>query len=295
MKLDVENCNCPVCLKDNTKNLFKVRGLQIVKCVECTMVYVNPRLRERSIYEIYEKNYFQRDGYTFEDFGYGDYDLTAHLRDQTFKRWYDEALPFLKVQGGRALDVGCATGRFLMILREKNWQARGIELDKGMCSELKEKGFDVNNMRLDEQDIDTKYDLITLFDVVEHLPNVQSDFKKLHTLLSDEGSIIMVTPNIESVQSKLFGKRWFQLKPREHISYFSPITLKRIAELNGLKVVTSFATGQYADLGFINHRLRRYDFQILSSIFDKFIGLFGLKDRSWYVGTGSTFVILQKA
>ena len=295
MKVDLENCNCPVCFADNAKHVFVVKNFNIVKCGECTMVYVNPRLRDRSIYNIYEENYFLKEGYTFEDFGYGDYDLTAHLRDRTFERWYDEALPSLKVKEGRALDVGCATGRFLMILQSKKWQASGIELDKGMCAQLIEKGFDVSNSPLEEQKTDTTYDLITLFDVVEHLPHVQLDFKKLHSLLSEEGSIVMVTPNFESVQSKMFRKRWFQLKPREHISYFSPKTLQRIAEENGFKVVKAFSTGQYADLGFINHRLRRYDFPFLASIFDKFIGLFGLKDTSWYIGTGSTFYILQKA
>lgn len=293
--MELENVICPVCKADNADQMFEVKNFAIVKCRDCSMAYVNPRLKDQSIYNIYQDNYFQKDGYTFEDFGYGDYDLTAHLRDRTFTRWYEEALPHLKVKSGKALDVGCATGRFLMILKEKNWNVNGIELDRGMCAELNEKGFDVSNEPLENQNTESAYDLITLFDVVEHLPHVHLDFKMLHSLLSDEGSVVLVTPNIESFQSKLFGKRWFQLKPREHISYFSPKTLKLIAEESGFKIVKAFATGQYADLGFVNHRLSRYDFPILASIFDKIIGLFGLKDSAWYIGTGSTFMILQKA
>lgn len=295
VKVELEHYNCPVCGADNAGHLLDVKGFKIVKCKGCTMAYVNPRLKDKSIYHIYQDNYFQKDGYTFEDFGYGDYDLTAHLRDRTFIRWYEEALPDLKVTSGLALDVGCATGRFLMILREKNWKVKGIELDRGMCADLEDRGFEVSNEPLETQKDEDSYDLITLFDVVEHLPHVHLDFKKLHSLLSDDGSVVLVTPNIESLQSKLFGKRWFQLKPKEHISYFSPKTLSRLAEENGFRVVKEFATGQYADLGFVNHRLRRYDFPILASVFDKIIGLFGLKDSAWYIGTGSTFMILQKA
>ncbi|MBL4656867.1 MAG: class I SAM-dependent methyltransferase [Flavobacteriales bacterium] len=295
IRADLENVNCPVCQADNAAHHLEVKGFSVVKCRDCSMAYINPRLKDQSIYNIYKDNYFLREGYTFEDFGYGDYDLTAHLRDRTFIRWYDEAIPYLKVKSGSALDVGCATGRFLMILKERNWKVNGIELDRGMCAELNEKGFDVNSEPLESQKAESTFDLITLFDVVEHLPHVREDFKVLHKLLSDDGSIVLVTPNIESLQSKIFGKRWFQLKPLEHISYFSPRTLKTMAEESGFKVVRAFSTGQYADLGFVNHRLSRYDFPILASIFDKIIGLFGLKDSSWYIGTGSTYMILQKA
>jgi len=259
------------------------------------MVYVNPRLKDQAIYKIYEKDYFIKPGYTFDDFGYGDYDLTSHLRDETFNRWYNVVEPYLKIKSGTALDVGCATGRLLDVLVQRKWQVKGIELDRGMCEKLRAKGFEIDENPLEHYNTPEKLQLITIFDVVEHLPHPHKDFKNLHEILDDEGSIVLVTPNIESTQRKLFGKKWFQFKPREHISYFSPKTLGLLADENGLKIIKTFSCGQYADLGFINHRLHRYEFTILASLFEKFMRISGLKNTSWYINTGSILTVLQKA
>ncbi|HIA37871.1 MAG TPA: class I SAM-dependent methyltransferase [Flavobacteriales bacterium] len=298
MKIDeslMELCQCPMCLKDDFKKVFQIKGFSIVKCNNCTMVYVNPRLKDKAIYKIYEKDYFIKPGYTFDDFGYGNYDITAHLRDKTFNRWMDVIEPYLKTLSGVALDVGCATGRLLDVLVQRKWNVKAIELDKGMCENLRDRGFEVNNQPLEQYTTDKKLQLITIFDVIEHLPHPNNDFKNLFKILDDNGSIIIVTPNIESLQRKIFGKYWFQFKPREHISYFSPKTIRRIAEENGLKVVKTFSCGQYADLGFINHRLHRYEFIIFASLLEKFMKLSGLKNMAWYVNTGSTLAILQKS
>ncbi|PCH98830.1 MAG: hypothetical protein COB85_00995, partial [Bacteroidetes bacterium] len=154
---------------------------------------------------------------------------------------------------------------------------------------------EINENPLEEYNPSQKVQLITILDVVEHLPHPHRDFKKMHEILDDNGSIVLVTPNIESTQRKLFGRKWFQFKPREHISYFSPHTLGMLAEKNGFKIIKTFSSGQYADLGFINHRLHRYEFTILASVFEKFMRVLGLKDTSWYINTGSILTVLQKA
>jgi len=290
-----ETCLCPVCSEDDFTEKYVIKGFHIVKCNKCTMVYVNPRFPDAAIYRIYEQDYFIKSGYTFEDLGYGDYDLTANLRDMTFTRWYGVIEPHLRKKSGIALDVGCASGILLDIMKKRNWQVKGIELDRAMCEKLKTRGFDVVDNPLEQYESSEKLQLITIFDVFEHLPHPHLDFKKLHEILDDEGSIVLVTPNINSTQKKLFGKRWFQFKPREHISYFSPRTLAILAEKNGFKIVKTFSSGQYADLGFINHRLRRYQFTRLASVFEKFMRVSGLKNAAWYINTGSILVVLQKA
>ena len=67
----MESCSCPVCSKDDYRKMYQIKGFNIVKCNNCTMAYVNPRLKDNAIYKIYEKDYFLKDGYTFDDFGYG--------------------------------------------------------------------------------------------------------------------------------------------------------------------------------------------------------------------------------
>lgn len=258
------------------------------------MVYVNPRLRDNVLYDIYRKDYFRKQNYSFNDFGYGDYDLTADLRDKTFQRWYDEVVPFLLIKKGTALDIGCATGRFLNILKDKGWKANGIELDIDMYNALREKGYNVRNTPIEDCTADEKYDLITLFDVIEHIAHLKECFEKLSLLLAEKGTLVMVTPNIESLQKKIFGKRWFQFKPWEHISYFSPEIMHRLADMYHLKIVHLSSCGQYADMSFVHHRLLRYKFERIAGIFKKFISLPGLKNKAWYLGTGSMLVVMQK-
>ena len=145
------------------------------------------------------------------------------------------------------------------------------------------------------QESSQTFQLRTLFDVIEHLPNINSDLNKLSEILDQKGSIAIITPDINSLQRKLFGKRWFQFKPKEHIYYFSSKTLEQAVKPYGLKIVHISSCGQYADLGFIYHRLRRYDFTKISSVLKKIMKISFLKNRSLYINTGSMLVILQKS
>ena len=287
-------CPCPVCLANTPLPECSVKGFSLVRCTNCGMVYVNPRLKDEVIFEIYKKNYFIKKDYSFSDFGYGNYDLTANLRDKTFTRWYEEILLLLLTKKGKALDIGCATGRFLNILKNNGWEANGIELDVDMYKDLLEKGFRIKNIPLEECDSAEQYDLITLFDVIEHVTHLHTCFEKLGQLLSSKGAVVMVTPNIDSFQRKLFGNKWFQFKPWEHISYFSPAIMHRLAEKFGFKIVKLQKCGQYADMSFVHHRLLRYGFTRTAAAFKLFLSLPGLKDMALYLPTGSMLVVMQK-
>ena len=291
---DFFECNCPVCFTDAYTPEYHVKGFSIVRCTNCKMVYVNPRLKDDIIRDIYKKNYFIKKDYSFSDFGYGNYELTNYLRDKTFNSWYAEFAPFLLVHQGKAMDVGCATGRFLNILKNKGWDTNGIELDVDIYNALIAKGFRVKNIPVEDYELNERYDLITLFDVIEHITHLDDCFKKLNLMLSDKGSIVMVTPNIASIQKKIFGRKWFQFKPWEHISYFSPETMQRLAEKFGFKIIHLSECGQYADLSFVHHRLLRYGFNRTATILKMFLSMPGLKDKAWYMGTGSMLVVMQK-
>ena len=280
---------CPVCSGSKTKHLYKIKGFNIVRCLSCTMVYVNPRLRNEDVYDIYRTDYF-----TNKEHGYENYELTDHLRNKTFQRWYSDIEPNLLLKSGTALDVGCASGSFLRLLIQKGWDAKGIELDRDMFENVRQHGFDVSNRPLEYYDSSVKFQLITLFDVIEHLPFLNNDLKKLSGLLDRDGSIAIVTPNINSMQHKLFGKKWFQFKPGEHINYFSPKTLEQVVKPYNLKVKHVSSCGQFADFSFLHHRLNKYGFAYMASLMKKCMNMPGLKDKVLYAGTGSMLVILQK-
>ena len=253
------------------------------------MVYVNPRISNENLYSIYTDQYFHG-----EESYYQDYELTASLRLKTFRRWYKEIQQYLKTTEGTALDIGCAAGYFLEVSVENGWQTEGIELEKEMRACVKEKGYIVYDAPLEYFNSEKKYSLITLFDVFEHLPNLHVNIEKLTQILDDNGSIALVTPDFNSFQRKLFGKRWFQFKPKEHIQYFTLQTLQKAVRPFGLEIIHHSTSGQYADTFFLYNRLKCDGFTFLANIFNSLINFLGLSGKSWYADTGSMLVILQK-
>lgn len=280
---------CPVCGSTTNRPVHTIRQFPIVQCVPCTMVFVNPRLKTEFVYNIYKDHYFNR-----PSDGYDNYTLTAHLRIKTFEKWYVQIKKFCASAKGQALDIGCAAGYFLDILKKDHWQTEGIELDTTMHADLLNRSYQAFNQPIETFTPTHSYDLITLFDVIEHLPNLQADIKKLHDMLNPGGMVALVTPNVTSTQRKLFGKRWFQFKPLEHIYYFSPATMRLLAEKNGFSVTTIQPCGQFADISFLQNRLHKYGFKTIARLFGAITTMLGIRHTSWYADTGSMFVILQK-
>jgi len=280
---------CPICESTESAHLYTIKGFSIGRCAHCGLVFVNPRISNDQLFEIYANQYFRS-----EDNGYEDYELTAHLRIKTFEKWYAEIEPFLKPGKGSALDIGCAAGYFLQVLSEKGWETEGIELETGMISLLRNKGYTIYNTPLEFFGEQKKYTLITLFDVVEHLPNLHTNIEKLAAILDKDGCIAIVTPDFGSRQRRMLGKRWFQFKPKEHIQYFTEKTLGRAIERHGLHIVHTSACGQYADTSFLYNRLIRYGFSLLARLFKAITNALNLSEKSWYADTGSMLVILRK-
>jgi len=290
MNFQTKEYPCGICGANNTGKLYELKGFNIVKCNQCGFVYVNPRIADEELPKLYSSDYFSN-----REWGYLDYEATAHLRKKNFERWYKDIKPFLKVEKGNVLDIGCASGYFLEVLRGDGWKVQGIELDPRMIDVLKTKSIPAYTNAFDTFQSNEKYHLITLFDVLEHLPDIQDTFKRLSALLHPDGIIALITPNADSTQHKIFGKKWFQLKPMEHIHYFSPSTLKRAVEPHNLKLAEMMKGGQYADISFLLNRLQQYEYKTLYKVFSFVTKMFGLHKACYYTDTGSLFAIIKKA
>lgn len=280
---------CSLCKNEETKLLLTKQGFSIVKCRICGFVYVNPRVENKELASLYRYNYFKN-----KDYGYVGYEQEKRLRLKNFERWLKDAEGYITTDTPiYSLDVGCAAGYCLEIMEKMGWKVKGLEMDEEMCTSLQQNGYDISQSLLEDYESENKFSVITLFDVIEHIPNVDKSFSKLNSLLSKGGVVIIVTPNYNSFQRKLFGKRWFQYKPIEHIQYFDNHSLKTFAERNGLQIIYEAHCGQYADTRFLLNRLSYYHFTFLSKLFNKIFGLLRVNDKFFYTDTGSLFVILK--
>lgn len=290
MDFTLKSYSCSLCKKEETQLLLKKQGFSIVKCTNCGFVYVNPRVENEQLLAIYEHNYFRN-----KDYGYTGYEQEKRLRVRNFTRWLNDADKFITTElPVNSLDIGCAAGYCLELMNAKGWTSKGLELDEEMCRDLELNGYDVTKSSIADFNTETKFSVITLFDVIEHIPDLDTAFSKLCSLLTADGVVIMVTPDHNSFQRKLLGKRWFQYKPIEHIQYFDKHSLQVFAERNGLQIIYSRRCGQYADTDFLVNRLSYYHFNFLSKLFNKIFGILRLKDRFLYTDTGSLFIVFKR-
>ncbi|HET9494043.1 MAG TPA: class I SAM-dependent methyltransferase, partial [Chloroflexia bacterium] len=137
----------------------------------------------------------------------------------------------------RLLDVGCATGEFMLVARANGWETYGVE--PGAPAEVARQitGCEVHAGTLDTAPYpDASFDVVTLWDVIEHVPSPTEYMASVARLVRPGGVIGITTPNIRSVSYWALGPRWSAVGPNSHIYYFTPDTLKRLLEKSGFRL-----------------------------------------------------------
>jgi len=229
----MKEINCNLCGKKDDEFLFEKNGYRVVKCRNCGLVYVNPQPEEDEIekfYEGHQKFYIKR--YPTK--------LKSKLREARREiNRIKRILPYKK--GIRLLDIGCGCGFLLKEGKSLGWEVTGIEI----CEEevefaIKQFGVNVIKGNFLDLNIEGKFDVITMFDLIEHLTNPSECFKKCYSLLKENRFLIIATPDVEHQNVKKEGKNWGHFKPPEHLFYFSLKTLKKMCEKAGFTYKGSF-------------------------------------------------------
>ena len=228
----------------------------IVRCRVCSLMYANPRWESGLVLENY--NVVEDPTYVEEREG----------RVLTFQR---NLLPFEKLiaensQTRKLLDVGCHIGVMVELAKEHGWDAWGVEPSKWAAEQAQARGLNVLNKTLAEANLaESSFDIVTMWDVIEHLTDPATEIRNVHRVLKKGGIFAIHTIDIESPFAKLMGKRWPWLMEM-HLYYFSPRTLGKMLEQNGFEVVASSAQGRYLRLGYLTTRVEPYSKFIATTI-----------------------------
>jgi 2-polyprenyl-3-methyl-5-hydroxy-6-metoxy-1,4-benzoquinol methylase len=288
--LETELITCPICSSAQHSIKYRVNSFNIVECLECEFSYVNPRLTKKALINIYENEYFHNTNY-----GYENYEENNGLKKKNFSKWIKDAQEWMpKSSGKRVLDIGCAAGYSLDIYKSFGFVSEGIELDKTMLKHLENTSYKIFDKPILENQYDQKYAVISLFDVVEHLTDLDAHFAKFSEIIERKGVLIIVTPNYNSFQRKLKGRNWFQFKPMEHINYFTIDSLNLLAQKHGFKNVKSINSGQFVDSDFIKNRLNKYNQKSLILLFSPFLKLIKLLKINLYLDASSIYCVFIK-
>ncbi len=228
----------------------------IVRCNVCGLVYANPRFDSAVV----------RDSYSVvEDPTYVE---EREGRVLTFSR---NLKPFEKLiapnsASRRLLDVGCHIGVMVELAQQRGWEAWGVEPSTWASEQARARGLHVITGTLDTAQVPAEYfDVVTLWDVVEHLTDPAAELRNVRHVLKPGGIFAIHTIDIESLFARLMGKRWPWLMEM-HLYYFSPRTLAKLLEQNGYQLISSHAQGRFLRLGYFATRIEPYSKSIYRAL-----------------------------
>jgi 2-polyprenyl-3-methyl-5-hydroxy-6-metoxy-1,4-benzoquinol methylase len=252
--LEVVVCN--LCQGTATRPFAQRDGLQVVECANCGLVYVNPRHDADRIYQHYNNNQSSRIQYY----------LDVEVAD---RRTFNELLDLadrLVPQRGALLDIGPNIGTCLALARTRGWDTYGIEINAEAARYCREqRGLNVTSGALEGHTYpENSFDMILMGDVIEHLRDPLDLMQVVQRILKPGGALIISTPNIAQRAGRVL-----QIKPEEHLYYFSPATITNLLRKAGLDVVGVKCLDRYHNITAMTHSTTFGGlFQKLSPVFN---------------------------
>lgn len=220
---------CPNCGSNEYSTELTEGEFEIVKCKKCSLIYLLNPPDESEIYEEYYDIKYSKGDYK-EDSKF------PHLAEIfAINR---QRISYLKKykSNGSLLDIGCGNGLFLKTATEAGYNAYGIDVSKKALEFAgKEFGLSVSDKKIEDLiNENKKFDVITLWHVLEHFWNPSDELKKIRSLLSDTGILFLEVPNWNSIKFKLSKTKWKGGNhPLYHRSFFTSDTLKDTLKLAG--------------------------------------------------------------
>jgi SAM-dependent methyltransferase len=255
--------HCQLCGSARRTLKFAEPPFEVVTCSDCGLVYVTPRLQGQALLDIYDEGYWKSDNPKLR--GYSDYARESALYLKTFEKRMALVQRWMPPHA-RVLDVGCAAGYFLRVLQRRGHDVHGVEVSPAIAKEaIAHLGADrVHTGTLDEAVAAKGYppqsfDMISLWDVIEHVPDPQAVLRRIRDLLKPGGRLLLETQNVASRWASLLGRRWHHYKHHEHLYHFTPATITRLLADCGFRVLDLGAAyaGKYVSFGFLAERAGR--------------------------------------
>lgn len=225
---------CNLCGAQAYRQVLATRDYRFVKCGRCGLTFQNPQPVFDDLKARYGQNYFEYELRNEENFFQL---MKLGLQDIRFFELTREL-----DRRKRFLDIGCATGMLLDYMRGRGWIVQGVEL----CRESAEHGMQLRKLdilvgTLEEAGFpDAVFPVVHFSHLIEHVPDPKAFFAEVRRILVPGGYVIVVTPNIDGLQARLFRERW-RSAIADHLTLFSSKTLRKIlveSDFQVLKTVT---------------------------------------------------------
>lgn len=284
--------------------MFDLPGEFIVKkCNKCSLVFLDPQPSQNLLKKHYPSfNYYSYERRKMRG-------LFEILREYLFKHYYSpNILSFListiiqnvpaipsYVKSGRVLDIGSGDGDTLFTLKELGWDTYGLDIDPRAVETANKRGIKTKLGTFEELSKypDNYFDAIRLYHVIEHLDDPSFCLSLIRKKLKKTGELLIGTPNIDSLVSKLFKSYWYNLDTPRHLFLFTPSTLKKLLNKNNFvikKIEFCSAGGIAGTLQYLIGDLLKKKINLILNV--KFVLLF--YPLEWFLnrlGVGDVFVV----
>lgn len=253
--------NCPLCYYNKIKKVGDISYLsptyfssqqiliklkpELWKCGNCKSSFVQNIIPEQIAASLYT------DGFSEQRWSNSKFQESKSKEITT-------ALSELFYQNARVLDVGCNTGELLDFAQDKGCKTFGVEYSLPSRALLGQKGHTAFP-NLDKAT--DSYDLITAFDLIEHLYNVPEFFKICYEKLNVKGYLVILTGNISSVSSLLTKSNWWYVQFPEHIVFPSKHYFKVASRFKIKAWIPTYASigYKYSPLAVLKHLLKDFN------------------------------------
>src|SRR3989338_3223152 len=241
---DITNTSCLLCDSPKYELIKKEKKvLGVVRCKQCNLIYINPRLKNpEQVYWGEKKKYEEEGRFIFSG-------KKAHHRDKN----YLEDLKIIEKHkpSGKFLDIGTNMGTFLRLAKNRKWDLLGIEPSKSLCEIAQEKfGLPIINDFVENVSFSKNtFDIITMTDVFEHLVNPKTVLQSIRLWLKEDGILFIKVPNAKFNLLKFYVREKIFKRPSdltfdsyEHVAHYTNKTLTLMLSHCGFKPLKMYVT-----------------------------------------------------
>jgi len=218
---------CPICKGQQLRRHWKLGQFQFLRCSDCLCVFSEQHLDQSYWNQYYNNGYHRARGHGGSDSG------VERAKRATFRKFY--RLPALPSPPARLLEVGCGTGDAIQVAHEMGFECVGVDISNEAIADAKRRFPDLAFYagKIEQLPFSSGFfDVIALFDAIEHFIDAHSLADALTGLLAPNGRILIVTPNMESLSAKILGPRWFHAFS-EHVLLYCPKSLAHLLKPRG--------------------------------------------------------------
>ncbi|HEV8515113.1 MAG TPA: class I SAM-dependent methyltransferase [Cyclobacteriaceae bacterium] len=230
--------NCPICngtefnvhlnCVDYTTSQER---FTLKKCLNCNFTFTDPRPDDATL-----PNYYQSDKYISHTGGSKSLIDNIYLLARKITLGWKRKLVKKYSEGNKILDIGCGTGEFLFEMKSHGWNISGVEPSSNAReSSRKKTGVEINKSIAEVTE--NNFNAITLWHVLEHLPDPNLTLKTIYNLLNQSGTIFIAVPNLESYDATHYESFWAAYDVPRHLWHFDKKNMEVLLKKNGLELV----------------------------------------------------------